>query len=153
LHQTLNINHTNPHSNPMKFVKFSQSEFKEIRKLYEGVMAQACHGLFFREGMILGEEISRIALQEPEKYFEICGNLLRARGWVDNIMFQESSAVVDGSFESSDSADEANCHRLRGIIRKMYESHFHKRMHCEEMECVSRGDAHCVFKLEYIGGD
>ena len=37
----------------MKFVKLSQSEFEEIRKLYEGVMSQACYGLFFREGMIL----------------------------------------------------------------------------------------------------
>jgi predicted hydrocarbon binding protein len=137
----------------MKFVKFSQSEFEEIRKLYEGVMAQACHGLFFREGMILGEEISKIAMQEPDKYFEICANLLRARGWVDNVVFQESSAVVDGSFESSDSLDEATCHRLRGIIRKTYEGHLHKRVHCDEMECVSKGDAHCVFKLELIGGD
>jgi len=73
----------------MKFVKLSQAEFDEIRKLYEGVMAQACYGLFFREGMILGDEISKIALQEPEKYFETCANLLRARGWVDNIVFQE----------------------------------------------------------------
>ena len=137
----------------MKFVKFSQSEFEEIRKLYEGVMAQACHGLFFREGMILGEEISKIAMQEPDKYFEICANLLRARGWVDNVVFQEASAVVDGSFEACDSMDEATCHRLRGIIRKTYEGHLHKRVHVEEVECVSKGDAHCVFKLESIGGD
>ena len=68
------------------------------------------------------------------------------------MVFQESSAVVDGSFESSDSNEEASCHRLRGIIRKMYEGRLHKRMHCEEIECVGRGDAHCVFKLELIGG-
>ena len=79
----------------MKFVKLSQSEYESIRKLYEGVMSQACYGLFFREGMILGEEIAKIAQQEPEKYFEICGNLLRARGWVDNIVFEESTAVAE----------------------------------------------------------
>ena len=137
----------------MKFVKFSQAEFEEIRKLYEGVMAQACHGLFFREGMILGDEISKIAMQEPEKYFEICANLLRAKGWVDNIVFQESSAVVEGSFEIANSSDEATCHRLRGMIRKMYEGQLRKRVHCEEVECASRGDSRCVFKIEKEGGD
>jgi len=136
----------------MKFVKFSQAEFEEIRKLYESVMSHACHGLFFREGMILGEEISKIALQEQEKYFEICANLLRARGWIDNIVFEESTAVVEGSVESSQ-ADIPTCHRLRGIVKKIYESKTHRRLHCEEIECVSKGDKHCVFRVEPIGGD
>jgi predicted hydrocarbon binding protein len=137
----------------MNFVKYSQSEFEEIRRLYEGVMAQACHGLFFREGMILGEEISKIALQEPEKYFEICANLLRAKGWVDNVVFQENSAVVEGSFEVSSSSQDATCHRLRGMIRKVYEGQLRKRVHCEEVECSSRGDKQCVFRIELLGGD
>lgn len=138
----------------MKFVKLSQSEFEEIRKLYEGVMSQACYGLFFREGMILGEEMSKIALQEPEKYFEICANLLRARGWVDNIVFEESTAVAEGSIEASSEANgNATCHRLRGIVRKVYEAQMHRRLHCEEIECVSRGDKRCVFKVESVGGE
>ncbi len=136
----------------MKFVKLSQSEFEEIRKLYEGVMSQACHGLFFREGMILGEEISKIALQEPEKYFEICGNLLRARGWIDNIVFEESTATAEGSVEATQS-DIPTCHRLRGIVKKIYEAKTHRRFHCDEIECVSKGDKHCVFKVEQVGGD
>ena len=136
----------------MKFVKLSQSEFEQIRKLYEGVMSQACYGLFFREGMILGDEMAKIASQEPEKYFEVCANLLRARGWVDNIVFQESTAVAEGSIESGQ-ADSATCHRLRGIVRKVYEAQTHRRLHCEEIECVSKGDKHCVFKLESVGGE
>lgn len=136
----------------MKFVKLSQSEFEQIRKLYEGVMSQACYGLFFREGMILGEEMAKIASQEPEKFFEVCANLLRARGWVDNIVFQESTAVAEGSIESGQ-ADGAICHRLRGIVRKVYEAQTHRRLHCEEIECVSKGDKHCVFKLEPVGGE
>jgi len=135
----------------MKFVKLSQAEFEEIRKLYEGVMSQACYGLFFREGMILGEEMAKIASQEPEKYFEICANLLRARGWVDNVVFQESTAVAEGSIESGQ-AEGATCHRLRGIVRKIYEAQAHRRLHCEEIECVSKGDKHCVFKVEPISG-
>jgi len=136
----------------MKFVKLSQSEFEEIRKLYEGVMSQACYGLFFREGMILGEEMAKIAMQEQEKYFEICANLLRARGWVDNIIFQESTAVAEGSIEASQ-ADGPTCHRLRGIVRKVYEANTHRKLHCEEIECVSKGDKHCVFKVEPLGGE
>ncbi len=138
----------------MKFVKLSQFEFEEIRKLYEGVMSQACYGLFFREGMILGEEMSKIAMQEPEKYFEICANLLRARGWVDNIVFEESTAVAEGSIEASSQTDgSATCHRLRGIVRKVYEAQMHRRLHCEEIECISRGDKRCVFKVESVGGE
>lgn len=138
----------------MKFVKLSQSEFEEIRKLYEGVMSQACYGLFFREGMILGEEMSKIAMQEPEKYFEICANLLRARGWVDNIVFEESTAVAEGSIEGSSTANgAATCHRLRGIVRKVYEAQMHRRLHCQEIECMSRGDKRCVFKVESVGGE
>jgi predicted hydrocarbon binding protein len=137
----------------MKFVKLSQSEFEEIRKLYEGVMSQACYGLFFREGMILGEEMGKIASQEPEKFFEICANLLRARGWVDNIVFQETTAVAEGSIEVGTQADSATCHRLRGIVRRIYEVQSHRRLHCEEIECVSKGDKHCVFKLEQVRGE
>jgi len=143
---------TNPRIGLMKFVKLSQSEYDSIRKLYEGVMSQACYGLFFREGMILGEEISKIAMQEPEKYFEICANLLRARGWVDNIMFEESNAVAEGSMEASQS-DVPTCHRLRGIVKKVYEAKTHRRLHCEEIECVSKGDKNCVFRVEQMGGD
>lgn len=135
----------------MKFVKLSQSEYEEIRKLYEGVMSQACYGLFFREGMILGDEISKIAMQEPDKYLEICANLLRARGWVDNIVFEESDAVAEGSIEACQS-DVPTCHRLRGIVKRIYESKDHRRLHCEEVECVSKGDKHCVFRVEPLGG-
>jgi predicted hydrocarbon binding protein len=137
----------------MKFVKLSQSEFEEIRKLYEGVMSQACHGLFFREGMILGEEISKIAMQEPDDYFDICANLLRARGWVDNVVFQESTVVAEGSIESCAQSDVPTCNRLRGIVKRLYEVKTHKRLHCDEIECVSRGDRHCVFKIQQLGGD
>jgi predicted hydrocarbon binding protein len=118
----------------MKFVKLSQSEFEEIRKLYEGVMSQACHGLFFREGMILGEEISKIAMQEPDEYYDISANLL-------------------SSIESCAQSDVPTCNRLRGIIKRLYEVKTHKRLHCDEIECVSKGDKHCVFRIQQVGGD
>jgi len=136
----------------MKFVKLSQTEFEEIRKLYEGVMSQACYGLFFREGAVLGDEIARIASQEPEKYFEIAANLLRARGWIENIVFTPDRVTVEGSIEAVGS-EKATCHRLRGIIKRIYESKTRKRMHVEEVECVGKGDKQCSFRLEVLGGE
>lgn len=136
----------------MRFVKLSQKEFQEIRKLYESVMSQACCGLFYREGMILGEEITKIAKQEADDYLEICSKLLRARGWIEDIKFESDIVYVTGSIEAGES-DNPTCHRLRGIIQKIVEGYSHARKHCEEIECVSKGDKQCVFKLEESGSD
>ena len=43
-----------------RFVKISQNEFVSVRKLYESVMSYACHGLFFREGMVLAEGVTAV---------------------------------------------------------------------------------------------
>jgi len=136
----------------MRFVKLSQKEFQDIRKLYESVMSQACCGLFYREGMILGDEIARIAQQESEDYYEICAKLLRARGWIEDISFKDDLVYVTGSIEGGES-EKPTCHRLRGIMQKITEGYEHKRIHCEEIECISMGDKQCVFKLEKAGGE
>jgi len=140
----------------MRFVKLSQKEAKDIRTLYEGVMSQACYGLFYREGLIIGEEIARIASQEAEEeYFEACSKLLKAKGWVDEVKFEDSTVYVNGSFESLEShgSEKPTCHMLRGIINKIYEGYKHKRMHCEEVECESKGNPQCVFNIGEGGGD
>jgi len=135
----------------MRFVKLSQKEYKEIRKLYESVMSQACHGLFYREGMILGDEMALIAQQEnADDYFDVMTKLLRAKGWVEDVKFEDGMVTITGSIEAlePDSNDKPACHHMRGIIRKIYEGHKHSRMHCEEVQCVAKGDKQCVFKLE-----
>lgn len=139
----------------MRFIKLSQKELKEIRKLYDSVMSQACNGLFYREGMILGEEMARIASQEQDGYFDVCAKLLKAKGWVEEVKFEDSVAYVTASIESLDAenAEKPTCQRLRGIIKKVYEGYGHKRMHCEEVECVGKGDQKCVFKIEESTGD
>jgi predicted hydrocarbon binding protein len=139
----------------MRFIKMSQKECMEIRKLYESVMSQACHGLFFREGMILGEEMSRIAQQEQGKYFEACSKLLKAKGWVEDVKFEDSVCYITASIESLEveGAEKPTCHRLRGIVKKIYEGYDHKRKICVEVECAGKGDKQCVFKIEEDGGD
>lgn len=139
----------------MRFVKLSQKECKEIRKLYESVMSQACYGLFYREGMILGDEMARIASQEQDGYFDVCAKLLKAKGWVEDVKFEDSVCYVTASIESIEveGAEKPTCHRLRGIVKKIYEGYGHKRMVCEEVECTGKGDQQCVFKVEEGGGD
>ncbi|MDH4123550.1 MAG: hypothetical protein OEV21_05670 [Thermoplasmata archaeon] len=139
----------------MRFVKLSQREYKQIRKLYESVMSQACYGLFYREGMILGDEMALIAQQESEEYWEVCSKLLRAKGWIEDAKFEDGLVTITGSIEALDAEDstKAACHRMRGIIRKLYEGCYHKRMHCEEIQCVAKGDKQCIFKIEEGGAD
>ena len=137
----------------MRFVKLSQREYKQIRKLYESVMSQACYGLFYREGMILGDEMALIAQQEQEDYFETCAKLLRAKGWVEDVKFENGMVTITNSIEAIEVDDDTKpaCHRMRGILRKVYEGHNHKRMHCEEIQCLAKGDKQCVFQLEESG--
>ena len=140
----------------MRFIKLSQKESKDIQELYESVMAAASNGLFYREGLIIGEEIARIASQESEEdYFESCNKLLKAKGWVEEVKFEDSVVNVTESFESLEAkgSDRPTCHMLRGVVNKIYEGYTHKRMHCEEVECASKGDEQCVFKVREGGGD
>jgi len=133
----------------VRFLKVSQSEMIRIRDLYESVMSHACHGLFFREGSVFGEEIVRIAQQDRLKYFETSKNLLKARGWVDEVDFEEEAATVKGGIEVSKSAN-TTCHRLRGILRNIYEGHHNAKVHCVEVECESTGAPKCSFRIERI---
>jgi predicted hydrocarbon binding protein len=132
-----------------KFLKVSQSELTKIRQLYESVMSHACHGLFFREGEVYGEEITKISLQDRLRFFETARNLIKARGWADEIAFAENSAEAHGSIEVCKS-DMATCHRMRGIIRNLYEAHLNTKVHCVEVECESTGAPRCLFKVERV---
>ncbi len=139
----------------MKFVKISDEELHQINRLYESVMSYASHGLFFREGESVGKSIARIARTHPEKdYFHIAGEVLRGRGWVDRITFvdtpEEKKAIAEGSIEGESGKGAATCHRLRGIIKTLYEEKYGKPMRCQEIACISKGDQKCVFKIEEV---
>ena len=53
----------------MRYVKLNQSELHRVKELYEGVMSHACHGLFFKEGSVLGADMADEALKDRAKYF------------------------------------------------------------------------------------
>lgn len=131
----------------MRSVRISQEAILKFRELYEGVMAHACHGLFFREGLILGREIAEKALPEKERYFAKAAELLKESGWCEEVEFGTDRAVIKGSIEVS-KGDIPTCHRLRGILRELYERKSSTHLNCLEEECASKGDAACLFRIE-----
>jgi predicted hydrocarbon binding protein len=130
-----------------RFVKISQSEFTSVRKLYESVMSYACHGLFFREGSVLADEIVR-EVEEGEDLLPSARKILIARGWVEDVTFTDGGARVRGSVESSPGSESETCHRLRGIVSRLTEIATKERSRLSEVECVSTGAKECVFAKE-----
>ena len=130
-----------------RFVKISQPEFDSVRKLYESVMSYACHGLFFREGIALADAIVQ-EIEPGEELLAGARKVLVARGWVEEIAFGDGQARVQGSIEVSPGSGAETCHRLRGIISRLFEVATKKRVRFAEVECVSAGAKECVFAEE-----
>lgn len=118
-----------------------------MRKLYESVMSYACHGLFFREGMVLADEMLK-ANGSEEDPLALVKRLLVERGWVEDVLFTETGARVQGSVEAVPGAPTETCHRLRGILSKALEAKAKQRVRLNEVECVSTGRRECVFEPE-----
>ena len=118
-----------------------------MRKLYESVMSNACNGLFFSEGRVFGEEIADSAEEDRENFFEVAKKELIERGWIEDISFDGDTITVKGSIEVSN-GDQPTCHRLRGIIRHLFEVYRNERGYCVEKKCESMGDGNCVFLIE-----
>ncbi len=134
----------------MRFVKLSQEELKDMAKFYKGVMATAYEGLFYREGKSIGRSIMNV-VSEGDDYIEKASKLIKARGWVEDIEFQDDTALVTGSVEVDDESDEPTCHRLRGIISVIYENKTGSLVEVSESECASVDNDKCVFEIEIKG--
>ena len=130
-----------------RVVKLSQQELDSVRKLYESVMSYACHGLFFREGMVLAEEVTR-NLSLGEDPLVAGKNVILERGWAEDVLFTNSGARVRGSIEATQGSEVETCHRLRGILSKLLEAKTKHRVRLAEVECVSTGARECVFERE-----
>ena len=131
----------------VRFVKLSQREIDSIRRLHEGVMSYASHGLFVREGAVLADEITSEA-QGGEDLLETARRVLASRGWVEEIEFSEREVRVRGSIEVSAGAEAETCHRLRGIVGRLWELSKRTKAKWTEAECESTGAAACVFRRE-----
>ena len=133
----------------MRQVKLDQAELHQIKELYEGVMSHACHGLFFREGSVLGGPMAEAALKDRAHYFERAAAELKERGWVEQVTFSDHEVIVKGSIEASPS-DIPACHRLRGMLREFYERFKGGRVKCTEEMCASTGHPECRFHVEEV---
>lgn len=131
----------------MRFVRISQPEVDAVRKLYEGVMSYACHGLFFREGLVVADQIVA-AMEKGADFMESAKKLLVARGWIMDATFAPDEVTVKGSVEVSPGADGETCHRLRGILSRLYEVNEKSKVRFAEVECESLGRPECLFKRE-----
>ena len=132
----------------MKEIKLGKEELIRIKEVYRGIMSYASIGLFFRSGEIIGEIISRDVPRD--NYFEKIGEILKDKGWVDEIEFTKESVKVHGSAEVHESSSPT-CHMLRGIIRKVYEKYYETIIEVEEEKCESKGDPYCLFKIGMVG--
>ena len=133
----------------MRSVKFDQAELRQIKDLYEGVMSHACHGLFFKEGSVIGSAMADEALKDQAHYFDRVAQQLKERGWVEEIAFNDREVVAKGSIEVSPS-DIPTCHRLRGMLREFYERFKGGRVKCTEEMCASTGHPDCRFRIEEL---
>jgi len=133
----------------LRYVKIDQGELRQIKELYEGVMSHACHGLFFKEGSVIGTDMAEEALKDRAHFFERASHILVERGWVEEIRFSEHEVVAKGSIEVSPS-DIPTCHRLRGILREFYERFKGGRVKCTEEACTSTGQKECRFHVEEV---
>jgi predicted hydrocarbon binding protein len=133
----------------MQQVKISKKELKNVAKLYESVMSSACYGLFFREGAAYGEEIVNKALEERNTFWETVARELKERGWVEDVVFKDNVVTVKGSIET-ETCEEPTCHRLRGILRQIYETYRNEKLFVSEKECESTGKEACVFNIEQL---
>ena len=133
----------------MRYVKLNQSDLHRIQELYEGVMSHACHGLFFKEGSVIGSDMAQEALKDRPHFYERAGQALKERGWIEDVTFSDTEVIVKGSIEVSPS-DIPTCHRLRGILREFYERFKGGRVKCTEEMCASTGNAECRFRIEEL---
>ena len=131
----------------MRYVRISQDEFASVRKLYESVMAYACHGLFFREGQSIADGIAK-ELERGEDVLTGGRRVLIARGWIEDIQFSPGQARVRGSIEVSPGSEAETCHRLRGVLARLHELKSKGRVKLAEAECESTGSPQCVFRVE-----
>jgi predicted hydrocarbon binding protein len=133
----------------MRYVKLNQQELHKIKDLYEGVMSHACHGLFFKEGSVVGGDMAEEALKDRAKFFQRAAEILKERGWIEEITFKDGEVHVKGSIEVAPS-DIPTCHRLRGILREFYERFKGARVKCTEERCASVSPAECIFRIEEL---
>ncbi len=129
-----------------RYLRYSEGELADVKKLYESVMSFAAHGMFFRTGKIMGGRIAEES-KHGKDYFGSAANALKDAGWADAVEFNGHEVNVKGSIEARNGS-APSCHLLRGVITRLYEENGRKDVSCTEVECEGSGAKRCLFKIE-----
>ncbi len=126
----------------------SAEEVRSLRRLLEGVMTLASHGILFRFGQSLSRSVLEEAKARGGSVEAAALEVLKERGWVGAAdAFPQRVQVTGGiEVEAGGSTSEATCHVLRGILQQVVEAS--RGPHAvREVECQSTGAAACVFEV------
>jgi predicted hydrocarbon binding protein len=124
-------------------IRLRKDEIVEVKNLFETVMTFASHGMFYRSGRIMADNVVKAAGTDLGR---IKDALIR-EGWATDVDFDGDVVTVAGSIEVT-SSDAPTCHVLRGIMAKVFEERTGKDVYCHERKCVSKGDDRCVFVID-----
>jgi predicted hydrocarbon binding protein len=129
----------------MRYILISEEELNQIKDLYEGVLSHAAQGLFYREGILIGNSISRETGSGPDRLSAAMKEITRRR-WATSMTLDSDAGkvTVNGSAEVC-SCEEPTCHRMRGILSALFERQLCKKVLCREVECRSTGAKNCIF--------
>lgn len=134
----------------MHYITLSENEISEIKKLHESLLSKSSHGIFYSIGKIIGEniakEIASNQLSDWGKFSDEASRILKERGFVEQISFEEKKVTVKGSIEVTNS-QSMTCDILRGIISALHKAYFKSVIYCEETSCESMGAGNCVFEI------
>ncbi len=131
----------------MREVKLTKEEILGIKDVHRQIMSYASVGLFYKSGEAIGREMADKVRRE--NYFAELRDILKERGWVEEIEFGEELVKVKGSIEVEKSK-VPTCDILRGIIRGIYETYYGIIVKVDEIKCESLGDEFCVFKVRRV---
>ena len=143
----------------MRTVSLTSEELSEIRRLYQSVMSDAAFGLLVREGSILGQRVVDAAQasadpSQGQSFLDAAARILIELSWAHAVTFEGAQVTVVGSVEAERPSAGAvpTCHRLRGILRKLYEAQRGQKVYCKELECASAGGPRCLFEIGTMSG-
>jgi predicted hydrocarbon binding protein len=129
-------------------VPLTGEDVRALRRMLEGVMTLASHGILFRFGQLMAESVVADARARGGPLEATALLVLEERGWVAGAQAFPQRVKVSGSIEVDPEAGsgEPTCHILRGMIQRAVEAS--RGPHAvREVECASAGAAACVFEV------
>jgi len=120
---------------PPDGISITAEELGKINLLFQTVMEDTVESLFMREGRILGKRIVEEATAASggdtgDGFLTAAAQRIVANGWARNAMLGPDRAELTSSIERR--AGQDRCHRTRGILIAIYETHLRSLVYAEQ---------------------